>query len=344
MKRNLKYFSTIIFSIFLAACSKLNDELAPAPEVNIHGEGVYNSSSPDYHGKLVLDSPDGMEDCKKCHASDYSGGITGIGCTNFGCHPTINVHIDGILDPSSNNFHGSIIKGIMWDMRNCRSCHANDYSGGIASPSCLQCHSYQDGPEACNTCHGNFNNIDRIAPPRDLNKDTLTTSPGVGAHVIHLYDNDLGAEIPCVTCHIVPQNVYDQGHVDTDPPAEIIFGEVAIVNNGINSTYDYGQVNCSSTYCHGNFVYTKESAPDSLKFAYIEDQIVGSNASVIWNQVDGTQAECGSCHGTPPVGHLQVSPNSCGLGGVCHVGIVDANGNIIDKNKHINGEKNVAGN
>ena len=344
MKINSKYFSIIIGALILNACSKLNDELAPAPEVEIHGEGVYDPSSPDYHGKLVVDTPNGMEDCKQCHASDYSGGITGVGCTSVGCHPTINVHVDGILDPSSNNFHGAFLKGIMWDMRNCRSCHQDDYSGGIASPSCLQCHTFPNGPEACNTCHGNFNDIDRIAPPRDLNKDTLTTIPGVGAHMIHLYDNDLGSEIPCVTCHIVPQDVYDPDHVDTDPPAEIVFSNVAIVNEGINAIYNYGQVSCSDTYCHGNFIFTKDSAPDSLQFAYQGDEIAGFNVSVIWNQVDGTQAECGSCHGLPPTGHIPVSANSCGRGAICHPEVVDFNGNIKDPSKHINGEKNAAGN
>jgi hypothetical protein len=229
-------------------------------------------------------------------------------------------------------------------MRNCRSCHADDYSGGIAAPTCLQCHTFPKGPEACNTCHGDFNDINRIAPPRDLNKDTLTIFPGIGAHVVHLYENSIAKEIPCITCHKVPQDVYEQGHVDTDPPAEIIFSEVAIVNNGINSSYDFTQVTCSNTYCHGNFAYTKDSAPDSLKFAYEGDQIVGTNVSIIWNQVDGTQAPCGSCHNLPPIGHIQVSPTSCGLGGFCHVGIVDASGNIIDTEKHINGEKNAAGN
>jgi len=344
MKRILKYFSVVIVVLSVAACSKLNDNIPAASEVRTHGEGVFNPASPEYHGKQVADSQNGMEDCKQCHASDYSGGITKVGCNSTNCHPTINVHVEGIMNPSSNAFHGSFIKGIMWDMRNCRSCHQADYSGGVASPSCLSCHTFPNGPEACNTCHGNFNDIDRIAPPRDLNKDTLTTAPGVGAHVIHLYENDLGAEIPCVTCHTVPQNVYDQGHVDTDPPSEIIFSNVAIVNEGINSSYDFAQVTCANTYCHGNFIFTKDSAPDSLKFAYMEDQIVGTNVSVVWNQVDGTQAECGSCHGTPPEGHIQVSPTSCGRGGICHPEVVDFNGNILDPSKHINGEKNAAGN
>ncbi|RKY90742.1 MAG: hypothetical protein DRQ01_08740 [Ignavibacteriae bacterium] len=113
MKISIKYLAFILVVILLAACSKLNDELVPAPEVNIHGEGVYNPSSPDFHGKLVVDSQNGIEDCRECHAADYSGGLTNVSCNSLNCHPTINVHVEGIIDPSSNDFHGSFIKGIL---------------------------------------------------------------------------------------------------------------------------------------------------------------------------------------------------------------------------------------
>ncbi len=344
MKRNLKYILVFIFAVLFVACSELKNNIPAAPEDKTHGEGVFDPSSSDFHGKLAADSQNGMASCQHCHAADYSGGIADVGCNSVGCHTSINVHVDGINDPANNDFHGSFIKGNMWDMTDCQTCHSSDYSGGFTSPSCVECHTSSDGPEACNTCHGNFDDISMIAPPRDLDKNTVTTSPGVGAHSIHLYENNLGMEIPCVTCHQVPQNVYDQGHVDSELPAEIIFTQLALVNNGVNSAYSYEQSTCSNTYCHGNFIYTKDSAPDSLKFAYESDQISGNNSSVVWNQVDGTQAPCGSCHGLPPEGHIMVSSTSCGRGGICHPGVVDFDGNISDPTKHINGEINVAGN
>ena len=77
----------------------------------------------------------------------------------------------------------------------------------------------------------------------------------------------------------------------------------------------------------------------SNQFAYTADKMMGNNRSVIWNQVDGSQAVCGSCHNLPPDGHI-ANPNCSN----CHPGVVDANRNIIDQTKHINGMKNVFGN
>jgi len=231
---------------------------------------------------------------------------------------------------------------IMWDMRNCQSCHQDDYSGGIASPSCLQCHEFSAGPESCNTCHGDFDDPERIAPPRDVNKDTLTISPGVGAHVVHLYENDLGKDIPCNTCHKIPQQVYDPGHVDSDLPAEIIFSEIAVQNLGISADYDFNSVTCSETYCHGNWEFYRDSS--AYPIFYDSTKITGNNRFVIWNQVDSTQALCGTCHGLPPLGHRGDPDPNASTCGTCHQGIVDPDGNIIDRTKHINGQKNVFGN
>jgi len=58
-----------------------------------------------YHPKTIFESPDGMYDCQECHAADFSGGITEVACNTPNCHPTIGVHLNGIVDPSSENFH-----------------------------------------------------------------------------------------------------------------------------------------------------------------------------------------------------------------------------------------------
>ena len=266
-----------------------------------------------------------------------------IGCSklndNLPLEPKIGIHKTGITNPDSANFHGNLVKDLKWNMNTCKQCHGGDYSGGIAEASCLNCHVFPNGPEACNTCHGDFTNINFIAPPRDINKNTDSTFVGVGAHKKHLYTNMLGKDIPCITCHKVPQNVYDMGHVDSDLPAEIIFGELALNDLGINSSYDFGAGTCSNTYCHGNWVFYKDSSAN--QFIYTDSIMVGNNLSVIWNIVDGTQAPCGSCHNLPPIGHAPAQLSACAT---CHLGVVDTDGNIIDRTKHINGEINVFGN
>jgi hypothetical protein len=228
---------------------------------------------------------------------------------------------------------------INWDILDCMKCHGDDYSGGVASPTCNNCHSQPGGPEACNTCHGNFADGNFIAPPKDIYGNTSTNDPGVGAHQIHLFDNDLSSSIECTTCHIIPQNYSDPGHVDSTPPAELIFNNKAILNIALNPVYDHSSATCSDTYCHGNFEYLKDDAPENHKFAYEEgaDRISGNNHSVIWNNVDGSQAVCGSCHNLPPIGHVEANVTACGY---CHSGISDTNGNLVDSliYKHMDGK------
>jgi hypothetical protein len=256
--------------------------------------------------------------------------------------PDISTHNAGILDRESPNWHGNLVRESSWDLKVCQSCHSADYSGGITGSSCLTCHTQPKGPEACNTCHGDFTDPAIIAPPQDTNNNISTDSTGVGAHIHHLYDNELGSQIPCSTCHVVPQDYFDPGHAVDDPlPAEVIFNLLAINNIATNADYDHSSATCSNVYCHGNWEFLKDSSDN--QFIYDADKIVGNNNPVIWNNVDGSQALCGTCHDIAPIGHSPRDLTSCGG---CHSGIFDSNGSIVDslRYKHINGMINVFGN
>ena len=340
-KKLVKILLPFIGLGIFAACSKLGD-IPPAPEISTHNPFILEPDSTGFHSNLVLNAPNGMFDCQQCHAADWSGGTAGVGCNTVNCHPSINVHVEGIIDKTSDDFHGNFIRQNGWRMMDCQQCHGEDYGGGDASPTCLTCHSQPKGPEACNTCHGDFGDLAIIAPPQDTNNNTSVDSVGVGAHNTHLYSNNLGKQIPCSTCHVVPEEYSDPGHAINDPlPAEIIFSPLAIHNIAIDPDYEYSSATCSDIYCHGNWEFLKDSATLSNQFAYTDDKMIGNNRSVVWNIVDGSQAECGSCHNLPPEGHIPSGLNACGN---CHTGIVDSDGNIIDQTKHINGEKNVFGN
>lgn len=263
--------------------------------------------------------------------SDLNNDITQSG-------PIVVVHGEGILDSQSPEFHGNLIRSLNWRLSACWECHASDYSGGITGVSCLNCHTETGGPEACNTCHGDPTDIDKIAPPKDLAGNTSTTNLGVGAHTSHLYENLIGTAVNCEACHVVPANLTAPGHIGNDNRAEITFGDIALVNMGTNSSYSYSSGDCSNTYCHGNFILYKDSS--MYPYAYTGDMIVGNNKTVNWTAGE-SQIECGSCHGLPPTGHTNYGGlNTCGL---CHSGIVDANGNIVDslKYKHVNGVVNL---
>lgn len=269
--------------------------------------------------------------------------IINIGCSelknDLPQEPELTVHKEGILDQNSPDFHGNVIRNAMWDMRSCKQCHASDYSGGTAGASCLTCHDQLAGPENCSTCHGSSTSP---APPRDLNGNTLTSAVGVGAHQVHLGESSIIKTISCTQCHVVPENVYQSGHVDSGSPAEITFGFIPLTNLGINSAYDNSTATCSNTYCHGNWEFSWATSRYQSVAWLDSTKMTGNNQPVIWNEVDGTQAECGTCHGLPPEGHISYPINLCGS---CHSGIVDTDGNIVDslKYKHINGLKNVFG-
>ncbi len=250
----------------------------------------------------------------------------------------VSVHKQGFTSKSSSNFHGLLIKNDNWNMKDCQQCHAADFSGGLTGASCNTCHTNPGGPLACNTCHGDFADPTRIAPPRDINGDTSTTIKGVGAHANHLYSHTLSSKVACEDCHKVPSTVYTAGHLDSDLPAEVALTNLAVANIASNATYNASDASCSNTYCHGNFEFDKADAAPQDTFVFVSDKIVGNNKTVNWTQVDGTQAKCGSCHGTSesiaPQGHLPLPITACFN---CHGDVVDENGNIIDQSKHING-------
>ncbi|NWF89240.1 MAG: hypothetical protein HXY50_07215 [Ignavibacteriaceae bacterium] len=306
--------------------------------INVHKAGILNPASAEFHGKYQLTN--GFSDCQSCHGEDFSGGTLSPSCRT--CHSTINVHKIGILTPTSPDFHGKFLAANNWNLPDCKQCHGSNYSGGSISSSCLTCHSQPAGPEACNTCHGDFSNPSKTAPPQDLSGNTSTTFKGVGAHDKHLNTNSLGKTIECETCHTVPNSLTSSGHLDGNLPAEVNFTGLAIFNAAGNANYSSSTITCANTYCHGNFEFNKSDALLANQFAYSADKMIGANKSVVWNKVDGTEAVCGSCHGLPPIGHTNFGGlNTCVN---CHMGVVNAQGQIINQQKHINGEKNVFGN
>jgi hypothetical protein len=259
----------------------------------------------------------------------------------------LTIHKPGILNPDSPDYHVNLIKEKNWDLRLCQQCHGGDFAGGTVNKSCLNCHTEENGPLACNTCHGDPNPGGHIFPPRDLAGDTTTTAPGVGAHVAHLVNNHLSSTIRCSNCHKFPTDFFAEGHISPDGlPAQITFGQVAVSDNDTSAMYDFSTHSCSGTYCHGNFIAYKDTSLYTFEYndsvqVNGKSAMMGNNVTVIWNQVDGTQARCGSCHGLPPLGHrYQTWPSSCEI---CHRGVIDAEGNIIDSTKHINGHVDVFG-
>jgi mono/diheme cytochrome c family protein len=285
--------------------------------------------SPEFHGLVVLNI--GKVSCQSCHGTDYTGGSSEVSCFNCHNYP----HQDGFALPGNENFHENFLRTVInWDLSSCQACHGEDYSGGVAGYSCITCHSSADGPEACNTCHGSSENI---APPLDLSNNSESGAVGVGAHQEHVSADEVTSAYNCIVCHKAVNNFDDPDHIDETPHAEVIFDALATHGGTLIAIWDRNTTTCSGVYCHGGFVFKKSESQN--QFAYTDSVIIGNTDPVNWTDSDGEEL-CGFCHGLPPTGHFNIgfTINSCVL---CHSSMVDGEGNIVDKSKHINGEINL---
>ncbi|MEJ7601818.1 MAG: CxxxxCH/CxxCH domain-containing protein [Kofleriaceae bacterium] len=185
------------------------------------------------------------------------------------------VHPIGILDSTSESFHGRELARRGWDLGLCASCHGEAFDGGAAKVSCKTCHD--DGPDACATCH------------RD--------GPTTGAHASHR-----GALVACAECHTVPARWDDPGHVRTSgaadpPPAEVVLGARAaqtldpVDRAGAPS---FADGTCSNVYCHGDVLHAGG----------------GLMTDPRWDD-PAPSGTCGRCHGAPPPSHVQDRCASC---------------------------------
>lgn len=149
-----------------------------------------------------------------------------LGCAEERPRPepgvTGRVHPPGILEETSDNFHGKELARRDYDLGLCAGCHGDDFAGGAAKVSCLECHD--DGPTACATCH---------------REDSER-----GAHGIHRTRG-----VACAECHPVPASWDSEGHIRSggkadERPAEVVFGARAGAATFADGT-------CSNVYCHG---------------------------------------------------------------------------------------------
>lgn len=182
----------------------------------------------------------------------------------------------------------------------------------VLATACLERRAGDETPDwsRCSSCHGTPSTAGAqlvdSAPPRDLFGNTESEYPGVGAHRVHLYGTDTHAAIQCSECHVVPRDTHDPGHLDTDRPAEVVFGALSRGSDR-EPSYDASTRRCSDTYCHRS-----------------------DEAS--WVRPRSSADACGSCHGLPPAPpHPQSEACS-----VCHQN-VRADRTFIDASEHVDG-------
>ena len=174
--------------------------------------------------------------------------------------------------------------------------------------------SLNDGLPAtldCTACHGSKANA---APPKAIDGSVSTTDIGVGAHQEHLVAGHIAAPVACTECHPLPTDLLS--HPDPlSRPATVVFGAKAQLYGAVPG-WNRAAARCTNTYCHG---------------AKLSD--ASARADPIWNQVDGTQRSCRSCHGYPPAGSHPHS-DACAD---CHGEVVNPDGTIRNLSRHIDG-------
>ncbi len=161
------------------------------------------------------------------------------------------------------------------------------------------------------SCHGTDTSN---APPKSITGTMETSAIGVGAHREHLrVAPDWHRQIECADCHVVPAEVGSAGHLDGDNRAEVIFGMVP----GPGSTWTGSSC---TTGCHGSAA------------------LGGTASQPVWNQVDGSQSQCGSCHGAPPPPPHPTDTNCA----TCHPTMEEGSLTFRDPSSHINGVVDVS--
>ncbi|MBS1150464.1 MAG: cytochrome family protein [Myxococcaceae bacterium] len=214
-------------------------------------------------------------------------------------------------------FHGGAVRDAGYDFAECKSCHGEDLRGGKSGFDCNSCHQGENGPLACDTCHGDKTSP---APPKNLSGVRLTTALGVGAHRSHVEDGKLHRAFGCGTCHNDIKKVDDEGHYRR---AGKFFPGPATVRlpstDGGTARWDRTTATCTNVACHAP--NKSDTAP--TKF------------DPVWTSVGKDELKCGGCHGFPPSTHAD---NRCE---VCHAPGYAGGG--VDLALHLNGKVDLRG-
>ena len=339
----------VIASLMLTSCSDLNKELpvAVSGSQKVHEEGWLTTASANFHGEVLKKAQYDLYDCSTCHSKQYTGGVSGVSC--YSCH-SLYPHPAGFKSASG---HPAFLYNQSYPLSQCKTCHGATYNGdGNTALTCTKsgCHvdasNAPKSPESCSACHGSFTATPgtpgAAAPPSSVQGETSTGVRGVGAHQKHLATGTVGKTLKCQECHTVPTQLNAAGHLGT-LPAEVAFNDtLASLKTAKGSfttipSYSSSTLKCSNTYCHGSWKIRK--ATSATPYVYTDSVMAGANFAPSWTG-GPTNASCGSCHGLPPTGHVDVALSTCGS---CHLGIVGSDGKITDKTKHVNGKVNVFG-
>lgn len=305
-----------------------------------HGDGVLDTILPEScsacHGDEKSDAP--LDAVHRIHVLG-SGNSKPVACS--ACHVVPKATTDeGHLDdsPAEVTFGGLALLNSEPEYVDgkCTNsyCHAGRPGGAVTSPSwtddtgaasaCNGCHGVpmpQHHPqvEACALCHGDvgsdteiFDAAKHVNGEVDLKlpkecgachgKDD-DPAPLDGAHAKHLGTEIM--DLACESCHVVPGNLLDPGHVDDALPVEVTFSDPATAGG---ATPSWNAPSCAGTACH-------------------------AGKTVEWKTDMTGPTACDACHGAPPEAPHPVS-DRCE---VCHDKVAGPELSLKNVLLHING-------
>jgi predicted CxxxxCH...CXXCH cytochrome family protein len=238
------------------------------------------------------------------------------------CHPTPGA---GVIGGAHGN--GSVEIGFdvgpeaSWD-RTTQSCAVtcHDRGGARARPTwsdavpmaCGDCHGAPPArhyPGSCTTCHAEANAAGTGLADGQLHMNGIVDVgdgssgcgachgekdspwPKTGAHAAHRSPT-LTTPVDCATCHPVPRELHDAGHLDGVVQVEL--GGRAL-DRGAAAAWDGAR--CTNVACHGAELHDAPSVVPA------------------WRDASGAARACGACHGIPPAQHT--ASTSCDRA-TCH--------------------------
>ncbi|MCX5741836.1 MAG: CxxxxCH/CxxCH domain-containing protein, partial [Proteobacteria bacterium] len=122
----------------------------------------------------------------------------------------------------------------------------------------------------------------------------------VGAHQAHLGASTWHQRFACATCHVVPTEVGDPGHIFVAGAMgaqvkDLLPAELTPTGLGTGLAWDHASATCTNSYCHGDTLNQVDPMTNM-----IVPGAGGTDTRPVWTKIDGTQSACGACHGTPP--------------------------------------------
>lgn len=134
-----------IVASLLTSCSDLKSDLPPSVsgELKVHDAGWSDSTSANFHGKVLKQIQYKFDGCVSCHSKQFTGGVTGVSCLK--CHQSYP-HLPGWENPTSSGSHGRYLKAKSWQLSECTSCHGSSFTGGTSGQSCFTCHTAYPHP------------------------------------------------------------------------------------------------------------------------------------------------------------------------------------------------------